>query len=71
MKLTQFPEWCIDVPSNGHSKCRLISKQAEKNQLLIVNELFNLMALQHYSMQRITANQALVSPHRNKAAVLV
>ena len=71
MKLTQLSERCVNVPPNSYCECRLIPEQAEKDQLLIINELFNLMALQHYCVERLTANQTFVSPNRNKATVLI
>ncbi len=70
MKFTELRERCIAVVADRQRECWPAAKQTQEDQLMIVDEVVDLMALEQYRRQGIAADQALVAPYRDEAAVV-
>jgi hypothetical protein len=69
-KLLILPQMCkrrraTAIESDGEG--RLVSECAEKDQLLIIGCIFDLMSFEQNRLGRIATNQAFVTPHGNEA----
>ena len=61
---------CVAIRFNSDSKRRMISEDAEKNQLMIVYGMPYLVMPEQDRPGRFAANEALIAPDRDKTTVI-
>jgi hypothetical protein len=70
LEFTKFGEWRPDVIAERHRERRMTTKEAEKNQVIVVDRATELASLEQHGVQRIAADKALVAPDGHEAAIV-
>ena len=70
LKLAELAERCPRIIIQCECECRVATKHTQKNKVIVIEQAAELAPLEEYSVQGVAANEALVVPDRDEAAIV-
>lgn len=70
LKLAEVGKWSFPAIFDGYCKSRMVFEDAEKNQILIVYYIFDVLALEQNRFDWLSTDKTLLAPYRNEATVV-
>jgi hypothetical protein len=67
-EFAEFRKWRRLIPVDRERECRAILEEAQEDQVLVINEGFDLLSRQQDGMRGLASRQASVAPDGHKAA---